>query len=212
VVALQHGFGCPGCTRRPSGAPGESSDFPALVRGIAAGDPSQGSSRLARALWITRWRVGELLGWVEAQAGLGGRVPTLRGRPPDDLLGAPGPAFDALPFSSLYMLDDEFAAEIANRTVHGVPHLGWLQDGTGGYRGQMAVLVKPNGALGTGYLAAITPFRHLIVYPAMLREIEKQWRARRVSHPVASRSQSRHRGRGRVAGLERDQVRATAAN
>ena len=66
-----------------------------------------------------------------------------RGRLPADLRAAPGPDFQALPFSSLYLLDDEFAAEIANRTMHGVLHLGWVPDRTGGYRGQMAVLVKP---------------------------------------------------------------------
>jgi hypothetical protein len=41
----------------------------------------------------------------------------------------------------------------------------------------MAVLVKPNGLLGTGYMAAITPFRHLIVYPPMIRQIGLAWRA-----------------------------------
>jgi hypothetical protein len=50
-----------------------------------------------------------------------------------------GPDFDALPFTSLYLLDDEFAAEIVNRTVHGVMQLGRVSDATGGYRGQMAV-------------------------------------------------------------------------
>ena len=38
----------------------------------------------------------------------------------------------------------------------------------------MAVLVKPNGLLGSGYMAAIRPFRHLIVYPAMMRQIERE--------------------------------------
>jgi hypothetical protein len=61
--------------------------------------------------------------------------------------------------------------------MHGVMHLSWVPDGTGGYRGQMAVLVKPNGLLGTAYMAAIRPFRHLIVYPAMLREIGWGWRS-----------------------------------
>src|SRR6266498_3665320 len=51
-------------------------------------------------------------------------------------------------------------------------------DGTGGYHGQMAVLVQPNGLLGRTYMAAIRPFRHLIVYPAAMREIERRWRAR----------------------------------
>ena len=90
---------------------------------------------------------------------------------PADLRDArSGPDFDALPFTPLYLLDDEFAAEIANRTMHGVMHLGLVPDQAGGYHAQMAVLVKPNGMLGTAYMAAIRPFRHLIVYPALMRE------------------------------------------
>ena len=41
----------------------------------------------------------------------------------------------------------------------------------------LAILVKPNGRLGRLYMLAIKPFRHLIVYPAMLRQIEREWRA-----------------------------------
>jgi uncharacterized protein DUF2867 len=156
--------------------PGGPDDFPRLVQGIASGDPAQVSSRPARALWAIRWKVGELLGWDDPDAGLGSRVPTLRGRLPADLREAPnGPDFDTLPFTSLYLLDDEWAAEVANRTVHGVMHIGWVPDQAGGYRGQMAVLVKPNGLLGTSYMAAIRPFRHLIVYPPIMRQIERDW-------------------------------------
>ena len=61
--------------------------------------------------------------------------------------------------------------------MHGVLHLGWVPDETGGYHGQMAVLVRPNGRLGTAYMAAIRPFRHLIVYPAAIRQIERHWTA-----------------------------------
>ncbi len=153
---------------------GEEGDFSALVQRFAAGDPAQGSSRLARALWSVRWRLGELLGWDDAETGIGGRVGTLRERLPADLLDAPGPGFDALPFTSLYLLENEFAAEVANRTVHGVLHLSWVDDGAGGHRGQMAVLVKPNGLLGNAYMAAIKPFRYLIVYPAAMRQIERE--------------------------------------
>ncbi len=159
--------------------PGRRDDFPLLVEGLAGGDPAtQSPSRIARALWAIRWKLGELFGWDDEDAGLGSRVPTLRDRLPADLRDAPRPEFEALPFKSLYLLDDEFAAEIANKTVHGVMHLGWVPDGTGGYRGQMAVLVKPNGVFGKAYMAAIRPFRHLIVYPPMMRELERQWRER----------------------------------
>ena len=155
--------------------PGGPDDFPRLVRLIAAGDPSKGSSRAVRTLFAIRWKVGGLLGWDDPDAGLGSRVPTLRDRLPADLRETPGPDFAALPFTSLYLLGDEFAAEIANRTMHGVMHIGWVPDGIGGYRGQMAVLVKPNGLFGSAYMAAIRPFRHLIVYPPMLPEIGRTW-------------------------------------
>jgi hypothetical protein len=57
-------------------------------------------------------------------------------------------------------------------------HIGRVPDENGGFRAQMAVLVKPNGLLGAAYMAAIRPFRYLIVYPAILREGERDWRAR----------------------------------
>jgi Protein of unknown function (DUF2867) len=158
--------------------PGGPHDFPQLVQLFASMDPSQSSAATVRALFAIRWKVGELLGWEDPGAGLRSRVATLRDRLPADLREAPpGPEPEALPFSPLYLLGDEWAAEIANRTVHGVVHIGWVPDETGGYRGQLAVIVKPNGLLGTAYLASIRPFRHLIVYPQMMRDIEREWRA-----------------------------------
>ncbi len=160
--------------------PGGLDDFPLLVDALASSDPeTQSPSRLARALWAIRWKLGELFGWDDEDTGVGSRVPTLRDRLPEDLRDGPsGPEFASLPFKSLYLLDDEFAAEVANKTVHGVMHLGWVPDGAGGYRGQMAVLVKPNGVFGNAYMAAIRPFRHLIVYPPMIREIGRIWATR----------------------------------
>ena len=60
--------------------------------------------------------------------------------------------------------------------MHGVLHVGWVPDGNGAYRGQMAVLVKPNGLLGEAYMTAIEPFRHLLVYPPAIREVGRAWR------------------------------------
>ena len=159
--------------------PGGPDDFPRLLRQIASGGFSQGSSHVARALFAIRWKVGELLGWDDPDAGDDGRErPTLRDRLPADLReAAAGPEFDTRPFTTLYLIDDEWAAEIVNRTVHAVMHIGWVPDESGGYRGQMAVYAKPNGRLGTAYMAAIRPFRHLIVYPPMLRQIGRDWRA-----------------------------------
>ena len=158
--------------------PGGPDDFPRLVGQIASGGFSQGGSRAARALFAIRWKVGEVFGWDDPETGGATEQPTLRDRLPADLREASaGPAFDALPFTSLYLTDDEWASEIVNRTVHAVMHVGWVRDGSGGYRGQMAVYAKPNGRLGTAYMAAIRPFRHLIVYPPMLQQIGRDWRA-----------------------------------
>jgi hypothetical protein len=154
--------------------PGGPDDFPQLVRLMATFDPAQ-TSLVVRALFAIRWTLGRALGLDRTETGLGTRVRSLRDRLPADLADTPRD-FKTHPFTPLYVTDDEFALEIANQTVHGVMHVGWVPDGTGGHRGQMAVLVRPNGTLGVAYLAAIAPFRHLAVYPLMMRDIGRAWR------------------------------------
>jgi len=158
--------------------PGRREDLPRLVRLLGAAGPKLDSSRSARMLWAIRRRIGARLGWDRPVAGLGSRVRPLRERLPADLRAAPPhERMGRGPFLPLYQLENEWAAELANRTVHGVMHIGWVPDGAGGYRGQMAVLVRPNRALGRAYMAAIRPFRRMIVYPAMMRGIAREWRS-----------------------------------
>ena len=155
--------------------PGGPDDFPRLVEQFTSGRPAQSDSRAARALWAIRWKLGELLGW-DAQDGAPGPS-SATGCPPTCATARAGRTSTRRPFSSVYLLEDEWAAEIVNRTVHGVLHVGWVADGAGGHRGQMAVLVKPERAAGSAYMAAIKPFRHLIVYPPLLRQIARRWQA-----------------------------------
>ena len=155
---------------QPPGTGGPD-DFPRLVELLTSHDPERSSSGAVRALFAIRRKLGALFGWDDADDGIGGRVLTLRDRLPADLRdtnaeSAPG----TLPFAPLYRTADEWAAEIANKTVHGVLHLSWVPEGEDRYRAHMAVYVKPNGLLGRAYLLAIKPFRHLIVYPALMRE------------------------------------------
>ena len=155
--------------------PGGPNDFPRLVDLAVSLDPGDSASWAVRSLFAIRWQIGRLLGWDRPADGLGARVPSLRDRLPEDLRAAgSGPEFAALPFTPVYLLEDEFAAEIANRTMHGILHLGWVPDGSG-YRGQMAVLVRRNGRLGAAYMAAIAPFRHRLVYPPAIRELGRAW-------------------------------------
>ncbi|MFH8487117.1 DUF2867 domain-containing protein [Streptomyces longisporoflavus] len=167
--------------------PGGPDDFPRLVSQTVSGDNfPEGAPLVVRVLWAARWKIGALLGWDRPKSGLGSRVASLRDRLPDDLREAPkGPESAAFPLAPVYLLKDEWAAELANSTVHTVMHMGWVPDGAGGYRGQMTVLVKPNGRLGAVYMAAIKPFRLWFVYPALMREIGRSWRAEAEGRPSA---------------------------
>jgi hypothetical protein len=174
---------------------GGAEDFDALLDVMTSGDLPD--SPLFRALWWTRDQLGRWfdLGRISAPPAErdataakpalsipGTNETSLAHRLPDDLRGtASDIRFDAVPFTSLYRTHDEFAAELSNRTVHSVMHLAWVEQGDQRYRGQMAVYVKPCGLLGKCYMAVIKPFRYLIVYPALMRHIEREWISRRAS-------------------------------
>ncbi len=172
---------------------GSADDFETLLEMLTAGDPSDAESLPTRLLWSLRNLLGKWfdLGRISAPAESdrddgAGKLPipgegetSLAGRLPEDLRGsATDLHFASLPFVPLFRTDDEFAAELSNQTVHGVMHLAWAEEGEGRYQGQMAVYVKPRGLLGRGYMALIKPFRYLIVYPALMRQVKREWDAR----------------------------------
>jgi hypothetical protein len=166
---------------------GGPEDFEVLLDLTASFDPSQVESRAARFLWDLRDRLGAWFGLGEVSAPVDGDGPgemsipdssetSLRDRLPPDLRGTgAGVSFDRLPFVPLYRTDREAAAEVSNKTVHGVAHMAWVEVGDGRYQGQMAVYVKPRGAFGRAYMALIKPFRHWVVYPPMMRQMERAW-------------------------------------
>jgi hypothetical protein len=174
-------------------AQGRAEDFQALLELTAASDPANAESLPTRLLWQLRDRLGSLfdLGRISAPAGgdtstgrdglaiPGTSETSLSQRLPADLQDtATDIDFGSLPFVPLYRTEDEFAAEISNRTVHGVMHLAWAEQGEGRYQGQMAVYVKPRGRFGKAYMALIKPFRLWVVYPALMRQTERTWDAR----------------------------------
>ncbi|MFD4461473.1 DUF2867 domain-containing protein [Nocardia sp. NPDC058480] len=162
--------------RTPGGGP---DDFPALLAALRAERASE-STGISGLLFKIRWKLGELFGWDREDAGTGTRVASLRDRLPTDLRDTDIPDEDG-PLTALYVLDNEYAAEIANGTMHGIMHLGWVADDSG-YHLQMAVLVKPNGWFGRFYMALIKPFRYGIVYPAMTRSWERTWNDLPIPH------------------------------
>jgi Protein of unknown function (DUF2867) len=173
-------------------AHGGAGDFPTLLELMAASDPASSESLPTRVLWRLRDRLGSWfdLGRISTPAedsrGGAGKLPipgtnetSLAERLPDDLRDTAADLdFASLPFEPLYCSDDEFAAEISNQTVHAVMHLAWVDQGKGRYQAQMAVYVKPRGPFGKAYMAMIKPFRHWIVYPALMRQTERTWNNR----------------------------------
>ncbi len=156
-------------------AAGGPDDFPRLVHMVGSFDGDRKRFSPVGMLFAIREALGHVLGWDGPEAADDPTRPSLRERLPADLRGAESSVRPAMGFTPLYQTDDEWAAELINRTVHGVIHLGWVRDDAGGYRGQMAILVKPNGVLGRAYMAAIMPFRYLIVYPQMLKGVGRKW-------------------------------------
>jgi len=161
---------------------GRAEDFPKLLGVMASLDPAHGGSPAIRVLFGVRQRLGSWFGWDEGAGQLpipGQEEVSLASRLPEDLRGTTaGLDFGSRLFVPLFRTDTEFAAELSNQTVHGVMHLAWVDRGEGRYQGQMAVYAKPRGRLGKRYMTLIAPFRHRVVYPALMRQIERAWNIR----------------------------------
>ncbi len=163
-------------------ASGTLEEFADLRDLFANLEPGQGSdSRLSNGLFALREWLGERFGWDDRSSPPpipGCEETLLRDRLPADLRSEEDADVNGLEFRPVYATPTESASEISNSTVHAVLHLGWVERKDGSYRGQMGVYVKPRGRLGPFYMTLIAPFRHLIVYPALMRRIDHVWKTR----------------------------------
>jgi hypothetical protein len=145
------------------------------------------------ASWLFRLRfwLGRVFKWDETSVPLaipGATETTLRARLPDALKATvddPDGGVPATDFTEVYRLPDELVLEISNRTVHAAMHTGRVPLDDGHWGVEMAVYTKMRGWKGRLYMKLIGPFRHLIVYPALMRQLKKAWENRRVHAPGA---------------------------
>ncbi len=164
---------------------GRADEFDLALEAMTTSDPTHQLPFAARTLWVVRDLLGRAfrLGRVstpddgeERRAIPKSRETSLVTRLPADLLGTGDDVqFGSLPFSPLFRTSDEFAAELSNATVHAVLHLAWVPAEGDDHQAQMAVYVKARGLFGRAYMRFIKPFRYLIVYPAILRVMERRW-------------------------------------
>jgi hypothetical protein len=172
------GAGLPARGRLGPPAEGGPDDFLALLEVIGSIDPAHGDSAATRLLFrCAAASAMRAAGTATAAIPIPGDHETsLRTRLPDDLRGtANGPARELqvhLPHRRRMGRRDVQP----DRPRRDAPRLG--RPGRRHLPGRLAVYVKPRGRFGAGYMAAIAPFRHHIVYPAMLRQIARAWDAR----------------------------------
>ena len=89
--------------------------------------------------------------------------------------GRRGDSDSSSSFRPVYRFENESLLEISNDTVHAMMHLGRVSISATRWSPQLAVYVKPRGRLGPFYMSLISPFRHYIVYPAMMRAAKRAW-------------------------------------
>lgn len=159
----------------------EFADLCQIVVNLDPGDDR--GSPTSRALFTVRARLGHRMGWDRSEAVNKLAIPgcvesSLRDRLPSDLAATGGQTVGRSNFRRVFEVEDEAALELSNSLLHAVLHLGWARRLDGNYHGQMGVYVKHRGRAGARYMAAIAPFRHHIVYPALLRRVESAWAAR----------------------------------
>jgi len=141
-------------------------------------------SRLARL----RFAIGRVLGWDDhdftlpvpgcRETSLTGRL-TAEDRRANRATSEDAPPLEAPEIRIVYRFENDVLYEASNDTFHILLHLGLISD-PGQHWASLAVHVKSRGMLSGIYLLLITPFRHLIVYPGLVRSVERSWRE---AHP-----------------------------
>jgi hypothetical protein len=161
------------------GAPDEFHDFCQLF--VDNGFDSD--SRITAFLFALRFRLGKTFGWDEGEKLPipGCRETSVADRLTDEdrARNRPLKTERKLEGDVIYCFDDEALLEISNKTIHALINLRWVDGAPGKKTVEMAIYIKKRGRMSGVYMALIKPFRHSIVYPALLGRLSRLWRARR---------------------------------
>lgn len=130
---------------------------------------------ITKALFYLRGLIGRILGWDEADE-LTESVSFLKNLTPEEherSLILPGTKEGIS--RVLYCFNNEFLAEIVNRTVH----CFWVmatQPAADGYFLYIAVFVTKLNWFTPIYMALVTPMLNWIIYPALNKSIIRNWK------------------------------------
>jgi hypothetical protein len=129
---------------------------------------------VVRLLFALRARLGGFFGWDHEppQADQESVLHRLSKTDREASLVAPGTPEG--PFRVVYVSPREAISEIQNVTVHAFSVFA-LTEHSLGYRLYWAVYVRPVGRITGWYMRLVDPFRRLVIYPAVLRQIRASW-------------------------------------
>jgi hypothetical protein len=159
--------------RLPGGGPGRGMQELAALFSAAAGS----APRAVQWLFRLRWRLGRWFGWDAPRPAWAAETFADRLSPGDRARSEAAPGTPDGRLKLLYRFDDEQLSELRNGTVHAFLSLS-LRPAPEGYLGYLAVYVRPVQRFTRLYMAAIAPFRRLVVYPAIVRGVERAWAER----------------------------------
>jgi Protein of unknown function (DUF2867) len=142
-----------------------------MVAGIGA------APALVQGLFWLRTRVGALFGWDRQRGAWNAESYTDRLSPEDRAQSLVAPGTPDGRFRLLYRFEDEQLDELRNSTVHAFLSLS-IRPAPGGHLAYLGIFVRPVSRFTRVYMAAIAPFRRLIVYPALIRTMQRAWAQR----------------------------------
>jgi hypothetical protein len=136
---------------------------------------SAAPSPIESVLYSVRRFLGRAFGWdrlhIRPEDSLLSRLSDTDRRDSEIEPGTPDGAFQVL-----YRFPREQLSETRNATVQGYICVALARTSLG-YRLYYAVYVIPVSWVTRPYLIAIEPFRRFLLYPAMLKRIQRAWRA-----------------------------------
>jgi hypothetical protein len=140
-----------------------------------------------QGLFWLRSRIGALLGWDQPRPAWSAESYADRLSPADRAQSLVAPGTPDGDFRVLYRFEDEQLNELRNATVHAFMSLS-IRPTPGGYLAYVGVFVRPVHRFTSLYMRAIAPFRRLVVYPALIRKVQKAWAERYGGASGAARS------------------------
>jgi len=157
----------------PGGGAGRTvQDLRAVMSAGRAAAPT-----VVQGLFQLRSRIGALFGWDHQRAVWSAESYADRLSPADRAASLAAPGTPDGPFNLLYRFQDEQLSELRNATVHAFASLS-IRPTPGGYLAYLGVFVQPVHRFTKLYMMAIAPFRRLVVYPAIIRQMQRAWVAR----------------------------------